>query len=167
VHLTQLYELADVGGWLGMLRLGAQVLFPETEYTFIYPPWPYYDGYRFYFEVEFINSGYTQSDVTSKLEGAKNIRLISDSYPLNCTVPEMLRDLYGFPVTGHIEAVAFDPEEVGRRRYNVAQAALRRACSRLQNRELIAIRGGQQVSLFSTVYQRSWHWLDALRCRPG
>jgi hypothetical protein len=57
---------------------------------------------------------------------------------------------------GYIDGLAFSPDEIGRSRYNSAQAALRRACSRLYARKLIATRAGQsQNTLFLHVYDRS------------
>ena len=67
----------------------------------------------------------------------------------------MLRDLYQFPVIGHIDAIAFDPDAIGRARYNSAQAALRRACSRLEERTLIAARSGYTRGLFFEPYNRA------------
>jgi hypothetical protein len=75
--------------------------------------------------------------------------------PLNCTIPEMLRDLYGFPVSngGHLDALAFDPDAIGRQKYNAANAALRRACDRLWKRRLIVMRRvADQSHWFSTTY---------------
>jgi hypothetical protein len=67
--------------------------------------------------------------------------------PANCTIAEMLRDLFGFPVVGPIDALAFSVDEIGAQRYNTAQASLRRACTRLQTRGLIDIWFGQRQTL--------------------
>jgi hypothetical protein len=71
----------------------------------------------------------------------------------------MLRDLFSFRVEKgidhHIDARAFSPEKIGKRKYNAAQAALRRACTRLAARGLIATRSGQSRALFWDVYKRS------------
>ena len=81
--------------------------------------------------------------------------------PVNCTIPELLRDLFGFSVQegGHISALAFAVEEIGASRYNSGQASLRRACERLKTRRLINTRSGQfggSVSIFShDVYRRT------------
>jgi hypothetical protein len=46
------------------------------------------------------------------------------------------------------EALAFDPETIGRKKYNSANAALRRACDRLWRRELIIMRHATQRLVF-------------------
>ena len=61
---------------------------------------------------------------------------------------------------GDIEALAFSVEEIGARRYNAAQASLRRACERLMARRLIDIWSGQfggSVSIFirNDIYNRT------------
>jgi hypothetical protein len=81
----------------------------------------------------------------------------TENLPINCTVPELLRDLFGFPMRdgGHISALAFSVQEIGRARYNSAQASLRRACARLDARELIKISAGQRHTLNPSFYDRT------------
>ncbi len=84
------------------------------------------------------------------------LRIITDDYyPINCTVPEMLRDLFAFPLRegGHIDALAFDVQAIGKARYNSAQASLRRACDRLAARGLIWQQAGQSYGLHWALYE--------------
>ena len=69
----------------------------------------------------------------------------------------MLRDLFGFELAkgGHVAALAFDVQAIGKARYNNAQASLRRACARLYARRLIGTQRGQSHGLHWTIYERS------------
>ena len=50
---------------------------------------------------------------------------------------ELLAELFDFPVSGHLDARAFDVRAIGAERYNAARASLQRACLRLEQRGLI------------------------------
>jgi hypothetical protein len=153
VRLTQLYE------WCAPAGLTFLVI--SADATLVYYPWPYCDGRGWYFKLKLRDSKIAKSDIPEELksicgDGWENtIRLALNSYPINCTIPELLRDLYKFPVNGHVDGIAFDPDLIGRHRYNVAQAGLRRACSRLWDRRLIVMRSGRSDSLDSHIYIRS------------
>jgi hypothetical protein len=129
-------------------------------------PWPRYrDGISWYFKISF--PGKTVAEIKAKLAVVEDeIANFSDFWldgertcPVNCTVPELLRNLYHFPMRqnqwAHLDALAFSPKEIGEARYNRAQAALRRAGRRLEARELVLMQGGQTHSLFNRAYQRS------------
>lgn len=124
-------------------------------------PWPYYHG-GWYFRIDIQNM--TADKIMEDLiswegeEAVKATGLWLDTEPhcpINCTVPEMLRDLFGFKVRGHIDALAFSPGDVGIARYNSAQASLRRACTRLKTRGLIWERAGQRSGLQVGFFNRS------------
>lgn len=152
VDLLSLYNFTDAQ-WLS---IGAWA----HEWKVIIHPWPYYDrGWYFIEEIE----GASRDEIMKGLTGligdrADTIWIKNRSYPVNCTIPEMLRDIFAFPVEdgGHIDGLAFSVEQIGRNRYNSAQASIRRACDRLAARKLIALRAGQATSpLQFTVYDRA------------
>jgi hypothetical protein len=117
-------------------------------------PWPYIDDGGWYFSATL--QGVSHEDAARFLERAKTLGDMSgvslcEKYyvTVNCTVPEMLRDLYEFPVRDSIDGMAFSIDNVGADKYNRAQAALRRACIRLHDRGLIGICAGQRTKAFS------------------
>jgi hypothetical protein len=148
-------ELYRYGGW----NVPFRIKYRDKEFAF--HPWPYIDraGWHFKFDIEGITAAEAKESIKS-LVGEKSGMWVQDgvSEPINCTIPELLRDLFDFPVCngGHIDALAFSQEAVGKARYNTAQATLRRACSRLAARKLIWERAGQNgASLFQSYYSRS------------
>jgi hypothetical protein len=149
IELTRLYETA--------LDPFADLIL-ATSYKIQYHPWPVYrDGW--WFEIKIPNT--TGEELKTFLDGrdaAKGLQVDGDPLiPKNCSVPEMLRDLFDFPVQkgGHIDALAFDHTEIGEARYNRAQASLRRACSRLHDRKLLVVFLGQTVTLVHNTYGRT------------
>ncbi len=70
----------------------------------------------------------------------------------DATIKELLADLYGFPVPHYFydafgvdrlhNALVFDPEQIGRGRYNAARQALWRAIGRLETRGLLVTNEG-------------------------
>jgi hypothetical protein len=154
-QLTKLYELAKPRGMLIGIRKLA------------YDPLPHHDGTRWFFCVT--AKGMTPAEAMESMEGTVGKEQVDAAgiwvddnkiVPMNCTIPELLRDLFEFPIQegGHIDALAFSPDEIGRGRYNAAQAALRRACSRLEARRLIGFRtpsGGGADALYRRMYART------------
>jgi hypothetical protein len=49
----------------------------------------------------------------------------------------LLQALFGFVPSGHLDAQAFDIQQIGPERYNAARASLHRACARLEARGLV------------------------------
>jgi hypothetical protein len=155
LNLTRLFKLCPSATWLSLLAM-------SCKGKLLYYAWPNFDPKGWYFVVELQESTKAKAEIPAELTSLfgekwkESVRLAADSYPINCTIPELLRDLYRFPVNGHVDAIAFDPDLIGRHRYNVAQAALRRACSRLWDRRLIVMRSGRWDRLgWSHVYVRS------------
>jgi hypothetical protein len=162
---SQIEKAAKEAGVESKIDLTAlyQLPFDKLESKFwglagrLYHPWPYIDdnGWHFKMTIE----GASIDKVQPLIEGLSGVWAYDDAGgPANCTIPELLRDLFGFPVQGHIDALAFSIEEIGAQRYNTAQASLRRACTRLQTRGLISIWYGQRqtLSIFQLdVYTRS------------
>jgi hypothetical protein len=154
INLLNLYELAVHG-----------ILFInfEVQGKLVIHSWPYFSAGRgWYFRVTVKETTAEQATQTMKdMVGEDMMKgiWVSDikTYPVNCTVPELLRDVFGFAVTpgGHIDALAFSIKEIGKQRYNNAQAAIRRACNRLYARGLIELRAGQTHTLFIGTYERS------------
>jgi hypothetical protein len=105
---------------------------------------PVWEGGRTFFRM--LIKGSTEAEVTHSLSHIPNndtwVEPSPPQWPIVCTIPEMLRDLYGFPVRdgGDIDALAFDTAAIGQQKYNAVNAALRRACHRMHHRGLIAIR---------------------------
>ena len=134
-------------------RGGIPDIDPRTHRLLIHgmvgEPWPTFnDGWKFYVYVKDSTVEQVLASIKDMIgeDGMHDIEVSSPkTYPVNCIVPELLRDIFGFPVQngGHIDALAFCVEEIGRQRYNNAQAVLRRACDRLRARGLIRLRGGQ------------------------
>jgi hypothetical protein len=131
-------------------------------------PWPYYNYGRWSFQINI--KDLTADQIRDKLKSWDGEDVLNKTgiwldaepdYPLNCTIPEMLRDLFDFPVVGPIDALAFSPEQIGKARYQSAQAALRRACTRLKARGLIWERAGQRNGLSIAFYDRSGIGLTA------
>jgi hypothetical protein len=124
-------------------------------------PWPHYDnGWFFVIEIENQTADQVMQEFISMI-GEKEVKktgLWLDAkphYPINCSIPELLRDLFGFPVSGPIDGLAFSPEQIGKARYNSAQAALRRACARLGARKLVREQAGQRTGLNVGFYNRT------------
>jgi hypothetical protein len=151
--LTNLFEfvapmLLLAGGYVG-------------KFKWSFSPWPHYDnGWFFVIEIEGLTPVQIMDEFVSSI-GEKEVKKTglwlnaNPQYPVNCTIPELLRDLFGFPVSGTIDGLAFSPEQIGQPRYNSAQAALRRACTRLRARKLIWQRAGQVTGLYLSFYERS------------
>jgi hypothetical protein len=154
VNLTKLYDLAAPPVMLWGIMAHDKMT---------YHAWPYHDWQGWYFAVDAKDMTPEQAMESMKnMVGEQKLKDIwidnKKSYPVNCTIPELLRDLFDFKMQegGYIDGLAFSPDEIGRSRYNSAQAALRRACSRLYARKLIATRAGQsQNTLFFNVYNRT------------
>jgi hypothetical protein len=151
-HLTDLFRYA----------VPAMVRF-MGEY--VVHPWPDYDG-GWLFKIGLKNEHGSAAEIRKDLvslcgedEINKTGLKIYDSptYPINCSIPEMLRDLFGFPLRedGRIYALAFDPQAIGPSHYNSAQASLRRTCDRLAARGLIWEAAGQSHGLHRDFYERS------------
>jgi hypothetical protein len=153
IQLTELYQLAIPGGMaIGIL----------ATCKFSIHPWPYYEYGRWSFRIGI--KDLTADQIRDNLKDWDGEDVFDKTgiwldakpdYPLNCTIPEMLRDLFDFPVVGPIDALAFSPEQIGKARYQSAQAALRRACIRLKARGLIWERAGQRIGLSISFYDRS------------
>jgi hypothetical protein len=163
INLTRLHEIVSLWPLLKMHISGREM---------VYHPWPYptRSGWEFMIEAKgspdevqeelkehLVRLAYPDAVGDEKLAG---IRVTRDpECPKNCTIPELLHELYRFPIkqdeTAHIDALAFAPDEIGRGRYNTAQAALRRACHRLAERNLVVEYSGQSSLLRRGFYQRS------------
>ena len=154
VSLTRLFDLADNGMLFG-LRLHGKL---------IYAPWPSMSWDGWYFRV------YAKDMTVDETWKALKAVIVEDllqgitvtrdqSCPVNCTIPELLHNLYQFPMrqngVAHLGALAFSPEQIGKARYNSAHAALRRACERLRERDLIRIRSGQASLNYRRYYERT------------
>jgi hypothetical protein len=158
INPDRLYKL------LPQYREGGLGQFEQMLGGFVYDPRPYADdGGRLVFGLGYaIEQEKHLRGVLKKFvaDGTAWIARIDDKVGVrNCTVPEMLRDLYQFPVSsrGHIDRQAFNREVVGRERYNRANAALRRACLRLGERGLVVQWKGKDRTRWSRSggYQRS------------
>jgi hypothetical protein len=158
VELTKLYEVALSPTLLMALHLAHG---RSKLGGLLYHAWPYYDrGWYFKLELKGTDGALTRSNLLDsgviKEQDLSQVWFDTEPhYPINCTIPELLRDLFGFPVSGPIDGLAFSPEQIGKARYISAQAASRRACTRLAARGLVRQRAGQTTGFIFGLYDRS------------
>jgi hypothetical protein len=142
IDLAALHALAFPPGFERRLRTA----FPGR---IKHHPWPYIDAVGWYFKIKITGLSCDQAKAELLMDGPPGVWAYDDGGGgPNCTISELLRDLFGFPVQegGHIEALAFSVDAIGASRYSAAQASLRRACARLQARGLVNIWSGQWQS---------------------
>ncbi len=80
--------------------------------NYVIHPWPYHYGRGWFFQIDIKNQ--TPEEIMREFisnvgeDRVKQTGLWLDAepyYPINCTIPELLRDLFGFPVLGPIGAL--------------------------------------------------------------
>jgi hypothetical protein len=97
--LARLYECVDGASFF------FRFLSLDGAFTIRYHSWPYWDAGGWFFQLKLENSKLPKSEFPERLKSmlrndCKQVKLASDHFPVNCTIPELLHDLYGFPVKG-------------------------------------------------------------------